>query len=278
MDALAAARRLYRGRDVRPAGAGQLSLAVIVDDELLVRFPRHPFGMEQMDFEVRLLDRIRTVIPVAVPEVIEVALDRPIGEAHVAHRLLPGEVVTPAVVAHWAEPRLLAVAEQVAVFLRHLHHLTVEGGAAGTPRLSPHEFAAHLAREFATWLAPRATERGRVRASAELRGLAGIAAEPAVLCHTDLGGNILFDERTGSVSVIDFGSCLITHPAVDVASLSVLGDAFVAACATTYPLLGDLIEAAAAVRNTFALQDALYGARQEDWEYVDAILADYCSG
>ena len=101
---------------------------------------------------------------------------------------------------------------------------------------------------------------------------------PTVLCHTDLGGNIVFDDDTGAVGVIDFGSCMVTHPAFDLATLSVLGDDFVTACLTTNPDLGRAVDHAGAVRGTFALQDAIYGARQQDWGYVDDVLAGYAPG
>ena len=88
----------------------------------------------------------------------------------------------------------------------------------------------------------------------------------------------MFDDRTESVGVIDFAGCVVTHPAFDLASLSMLGDAVVAACTTTHPDLRRAMDHADAVRGTFALQDALNGARQEDWAYVDEILSGYATG
>ena len=85
-----------------------------------------------------------------------------------------------------------------------------------------------------------------------------------MLCHTDLGGNLLFNDATGRLAVIDFADSTITHPAFDVASLSVLGDALVEAGAD-----------ALVVRATFALQDTRNAAGQGDWRYVDEVLAGY---
>jgi hypothetical protein len=75
--------------------------------------------------------------------------------------------------------------------------------------------------------------------------------------------------------VIDFAGCVVTHPAFDLASVSMLGHDVVAACITTHP---DPRRAMDAVRGTFALQDALNGDRQEDWAYVDEILSGYATG
>ena len=179
------------------------------------------------------------------------------------------------VVRRWPQARLRVVAAQVATFLKELHPLIEEGRAATAPEVRPRGFAAHLSAEVDKLLAPRASGAAIKRARQELADLGALPDSPIAVCHTDLGGNIVVDDLTDSVGVIDFGSCFITHPALDVASLSVLGDDFVDACAADYPLLATVAAEAAAVRRTFALQDALYGARQEEWSYVDGILREY---
>ncbi len=225
--AVEAAADAYPGRTIRVEGEGQLSVAVRVGGELLLRFPRHALGVDHLRLEVRLLERIRPRVDIAVPEVFEVALDRP-------------------------------VAREV-----------------GVRRLGPRVIAEGLAGEFSELLASRTNDLGRSRAHREIAAMARLPDDPLVLCHTDLGGNIIFDEESGTVSVIDFGSCLISHPAFDVASISVLGDDFVTACLAAHPALVPARQYSEAVEGTFVLQDALYGARQQDWPYVDEVLAGY---
>lgn len=263
---------------MRLEGEGQLSVAVRVGHETLLRFPRHAFGADQLAFEVRLLERVRPYLQMSVPEVVEVALDEPIGRAYVAHRHLPGTVVRGEDIAAWPAARVQRVGAEVGVFLRELHALASVGREAGASQLTARAFGKSLAEEFDELLAHRTNDLGRARAHREAATVAGLPDHPAVLCHGDLGGNIVFDERTESVGVIDFGGCVVTHPAFDLASLPTLGDDLVTACITMHPDLRRAIDHADAVRGTFALQDALNGARQEDWAYVDEILSGYATG
>ena len=54
------------------------------------------------------------------------------------------------------------------------------------------------------------------------------------------------------------------------------GAQLMAACAVTYPAITERQDDSHVVRATFHLQDALYGARQGDWPYVDDVLRSYC--
>ena len=60
------------------------------------------------------------------------------------------------------------------------------------------------------------------------------AAASGATTGRQVGGNVLVDSQ-GGVSIIDFGSCLATHPAFDAASLSVLGPEIYHAAAVEYP-------------------------------------------
>ena len=241
----------------------------------MLRFPRHALGVARLAFEVRLLERIRPHLHIAVPEVVEVALDEPVGRAYVAHRYIRGRVVRREDVASWTPARIQRVGAEIGVFLGELHALASVAHDAGAARQTARSFAETLAKEFDQLLADHTYDEAKGRAARETAALAALPDNPTVLCHTDLGGNIVFDDDTGAVGVIDFGSCTITHPAFDLATLSVLGGDFVTACLTTHPELGRAVHHAGAVRGTFALQDALYGARQQEWAYVDEVLRGY---
>jgi Ser/Thr protein kinase RdoA (MazF antagonist) len=75
--------------------------------------------------------------------------------------------------------------------------------------------------------------------------LGNVPNHPSVLVHADLGGNVLYDDASGQVSFIDFGSAMIADPVLDVASLSVLGRELMGRCVRAYPLLAELLEDAA---------------------------------
>src|SRR5437588_11979073 len=76
-EAIDLVRRVFPGRTVEVEGEGQLSSAFRVDDDLVVRVPRHAFGVERLRHEVALLAAIRAEMSVAVPEIVDVVLDQP---------------------------------------------------------------------------------------------------------------------------------------------------------------------------------------------------------
>ena len=276
MDVEAVARREFPGSRIAREGDGQLSVALRVGDDLVVRFPKHALGIERLRFEVRLLDALRPRLTTPVPDIVRVELDRPAGSAFVAHRAIPGRILRGRDIAAMAPERVSAVASRVATFLRELHALTARAHEAGVPERPLAGFAADLLAEVDELLGDRIGPVARQRAERELAALAAVQPrDDHVLCHTDIGGNVLFDEATDAIAVIDFGSCFISDPVLDVASLSVLGDDFVDACAATYPLLGELVAPARVVRDTFVLQEALYAARQADWEHADDVVRSY---
>jgi aminoglycoside phosphotransferase (APT) family kinase protein len=236
-----------------------------------VRVPRHAFGVERLRYEVALLAAIRPRRSVTVPETVDAVLDRPAGEAYVVHRHIPGRILDLASVEAMDPARLESVGRQVGVFLRELHAIDVTDLDA--PRLTPSEFAAQLAAEVDALPSDVVTKTQVGGLHRDLRALATVPDSPMVLCHTDIGGNIVVD-ADGSVGVIDFGSCFVTHPALDVASLSVLGTTVLVAAASEYPLLGALSAEADAVRQTFMCQDVLYGARQQDWDYIRSMFSE----
>lgn len=125
-------------------------------------------------------------------------------------------------------------------------------------------------------LAPRMSSRARRRATRELNALAGIERnEPTVVCHTDLGGNLVWDAVRNRLGVIDFGGAGLSDPVLDLASLTVLGPEVTSRVADQTPHLSGRLNDAQVIRRTFALQDALLSAKQERWHDVAAVLDRY---
>jgi aminoglycoside 2''-phosphotransferase len=264
---------MFPGRAITLEGEGQLSIAWRVGDELVVRVPKHSFGIDRLRFEVRLLESIGTRLDAAaaLPRIVDARLDLPVGRAYVAHRRIPGRILRPGDVASLPRDRIELIGAQVGWFLHELHALDL-ATIADVPVRTAQQFAADLTVEVETLLCPRIRPHQVAALEAMLGEVAGLPAEPSVLAHTDIGGNIVVDDE-GHLGIIDFGSCFATHPAFDVASLSVLGEDLVRSAAAAYPLVGNLRSEAEVVAKSFFLQDALYGARQEDWGYVADMFA-----
>lgn len=271
MEGLEAIRAAFPGQPVKLEGEGQLTWAFRIGPDLVARVPRHRYGIDRLAFEVDLLETIRPLLSVRVPEIVEVALDLPPGQAHVVHRRIPGQVLSPESVGDLRAERLERIGRQVGTFLRELHEIDLDKVPA-VPRLTPSTFADQLRAELDALPAGLVPSEALPTLYRDLEGLAVLPTSPAVLCHTDIGGNIVVSESDDEVGIIDFGSCFVSHPALDLASLSVVGEELTRAATKEYSRLGQLRDEAEAVRRTFVLQDALYGARQEDWSYARGIF------
>ena len=251
-------------------GEGQLCIAYRLSDVVL-RFPRSEFARDRLRAEISVLDRIAPVLNHPLPEIVAAELDTPLSHAFAAHAYLPGSPLTAETVARLPDSKLATVAMKTAAFLRDLHSVSMPELPVRTNR----EFAASLMDESHRYLRPRMTDTRWERVERELDALSGVTTDRLGLCHTDIGGNVLYDDATETVSFIDVGSAMVADPILDFASLSVLGPRFTARCAETYPAIAQRAEDASVVRATFHLQDALYGARQGDWSYVDDVLSTY---
>ena len=262
--------------EIAVLGEGQLTIALSVDGFVL-RFPRSDFARGELRRELAVLEVLRKHVSVALPALEAVELNRDIGHAFVAHRLLPGETLTPAAVESLGPEATAHVVEQVTSFLRELHAVPL-AQLPMVPVRSIAEFADALSEEVRELLGSRLTVSARQRAEDELAQMGKVPTDLLVPCASDIGGNIVYDPESQAVSFIDFGDTIGSDPVLDVASLAALDEGLASACGRVYRVLGDRLEHARAVRATFALQDALYGARQGDWGYVDAILRRYDPG
>lgn len=273
------ARRFRPGAaasEITVLGEGQLTIALSVDGYVL-RFPRSEFARGELRRELGVLDVLRGHVSVALPEIEAVELDGDLGYSFVAHRLLPGALLTPAVVGSLSGDARLHIVERVTTFLRELHSVPL-AQLPMVPVRSLAEFADALDAEVHELLGSRLTASARRRASDELAAMRRLPTELVVPCASDIGGNVVYDPGSQAVSFIDFGDTIGSDPVLDTASLSALDDGLAAACGRAYPVIGERLERADVVRATFALQDALYGARQADWSYVDAVLREYDPG
>ncbi len=97
------------------------------------------------------------------------------------------------------------------------------------------------------------------------------------LRHGDFGpSNILYDPDELVVKgILDFGSAAMGDPAVDFSSLSCYGDDFLQAALTHYPAAEGVLERVKFYRGTFALQEALAGAKLNDRRAYEAGMAPY---
>lgn len=122
------------GRPARPLAEGQFSLAVLLDETLVLRFPRHRFGAAKLRREVELLVSIAQGLPAPVSAPVRVELDRDPPGAFVAHRFIPGRPASRRMLERLDAQAAQQLASAAGTFLTALHRTDLAAVPATVPR------------------------------------------------------------------------------------------------------------------------------------------------
>ncbi|MDX6481321.1 MAG: hypothetical protein QOG85_1831 [Gaiellaceae bacterium] len=170
---------------------------LVLEDEWVVRWPRHRLAVEEIEKEAALLPALAPLLPVAVPQFEYVSREPWL----VVYRLIRGE------------PLVDEDPEGLRTFLEALHGIDID--AVPAPHPDWLEEYREQAEEFRRRVLPllHVDERSRGEALlAETETLTGF--EPA-LTHSDLGPGHLRVRDGRLAGVIDWGDARIGDPALD---------------------------------------------------------------
>jgi len=115
-------------RSVRLNGEGLMNDVVIINEELVFRFPKHEYASKHLSDEINLLRLLQPYITLQIPEPLYHNQDV------LAYRLIPGETLRRDMLLKLSEDDKQAVADQLAQFLKELHGVPVQQIAAEIPR------------------------------------------------------------------------------------------------------------------------------------------------
>ena len=261
---------------------GQYNDILIVNDDLIFRFPRHDEGIEKLEREIALLDRIRPLVPLPIPEPTYRRLTpRAVGQVFAGYRMLPGEPLWRETATAITDPAVVRrLATQLATFLHALHGIPTDQVADVLPTTDWRELWAGLEEEIRATLFPHlpaaAQEQIAARFAAFLDDPKNFAFVPTVI-HGDFGtGNLLWDAPSGVLTaVLDFASATLGDPALDVAALLTYGEPFVQQSLAAYPAIEAMLPRARFYLSTFLLQEALYGIAHDDPDAAERGLAPF---
>jgi len=263
---------------------GQNSDIVVINGELVFRFPKYTQVLERLKVETAILSAIQGRVPLPVPTPTFVSLEgRQVGAALIGYRLIPGKPLWRELYRRIAEERTAgALAAQLGAFLKALHGLPPsEVVDCVLPLMDTYDQCLDI------YTRMRAKLFGYMRPDARrwvTRHFEGFLGEPGnfayepVLKHGDFGpSNILFSEETQEIcGVIDFGSSGLGDPAYDFAGLlSGYGEDLVRRCAIAYPEIESFLPRIRFYRGTFALLEALFGVENGDDQAFQAGIEQY---
>jgi aminoglycoside phosphotransferase (APT) family kinase protein len=174
---------------------------LLVEDEWIVRWPRHELAVEEIEKEVALLPALAPLLPVAVPAFEYVSRDPWL----VAYRIIRGE------------PLVDEDPDGVRAFLEALHGVDVDAVPAPRPDWLG-EYGGH-AEEWRRRVLPLLDVDERSRGEALLAETETLTGFVPALTHSDLGPGHLLVRDGRLAGVIDWGDARVGDPAVDYAWL-----------------------------------------------------------
>ncbi len=271
--------------NVEHAG-GQFNDVLIVNGEWVFRFPRYREGVANLLAETRLLEALQGRLSLEIPRPLVKGFEYKVpGLTFTGHRLVKGEPLDPQGLSALPAEQQEKLAGQLAEFLCELHHVDLAHIPLLLPGAGPQEGTAIriVQDRREVWEGMFADVRGKLFPAMRPDARREVAEHfeayldepklhdfPPCLRHGDFGGsNILWIPSLGrATGVIDFSFCAVGDAAVDLASISTLGDSFFALLSPQYEpdpgLREPLLARARFYRGTFALSEALDGLRDGD--------------
>lgn len=261
---------------------GQFNLIVWVNDAIVFRFPRSVEIAGTFMTEVKILEYVQSHLSLPIPQPTFQNLDRDrCNLMFIGYWALPGKPLwrkTVEVIQN--EGVLDRIAKQLALFLQELHNIKVDELGLVLPVQDGREEWLQMFEDFRTHLFPymRLDAQKFVTATFDkfLNDPRQFDYVPAFR-HGDFGpSNILYDAASQSISgIIDFDSIGVGDPAVDVGAILNLGEDFFSRMCRIYPEMIQLRERVTFYRSTYALQEALYGLRDNVRVSFEAGIAAY---
>jgi len=250
---------------VRAGDDGLVNDVLIVNEELVFRFPRDDSDRRALQREARLLAFVRPRVSLSVPEVIQQHQDC------IVYRFIPGVPLDrQRLLAQDAFTRKVLL-EQLGTFLHELHSLPSEavGGPVETPsgmREEYEELYQALERELLPSMMVWARDWARELFRPLRDGNLDLTYAPAVI-HGDLAPyHLCFDPTSHRLSgVIDFGNAGPGDPSLDLGSvIMAFGESLLWQMESVYPAMPGLVDRARFHAAALELRWGLAAVRSRD--------------
>jgi aminoglycoside 2''-phosphotransferase len=260
---------------------GQFNDLILVNDELIFRFPRYPDYIPALTTEHCILQTIHGRLPLPTPNPLYANLQpaEP-GHTFIGYPLLPGQPLwRETMAAVQDEATIQRFAAQLANFLHQLH--TLPTADLHLPIQDGRDQWAQLYTDFRHHLFPRMRPDAQTAMHHHFEAYLDnphLHNYIPALRHGDFGGsNILHDPAQGVITgILDFGFAGLGDPAIDIAAISSYGQPFLTHFIPAYPGLDEIILARAHFyKGTYALQEALHGLLHNDPEAYQSGIATY---
>ncbi|MBI9045288.1 MAG: aminoglycoside phosphotransferase family protein [Anaerolineaceae bacterium] len=255
----------------KPDFSGENSDVILINREIIFRFPKYITGIKSLSNEIAILRTLHSQLPIPIPIPLYVNLqsENP-GEVFTGHKIIPGESLWREKFHKIKEPLIIKkIAKQLAEFIHELHAVPLETLPFLKEVNDKVSEVQQLYSDFKHYLYSHMRPDACSSVTRDFESFfenSEIHPFEPCLRHGDFGpSNILYDPAKKKISgVIDFGSTGIGDPAYDLASVSCFGNDFLNLFCEIYPASDNMLARARFFKSTFALMEALHGAKNND--------------
>lgn len=264
---------------------GQNNDVLIINDNIVFRFPKYEKGIQKLRVETKLLEKIRPFITIQIPDPSYQRLqDEVPGKVFAGYEMIQGE-------PFWKntftgindEKQLQKLACTLAGFLKELHEIPLSTfeGIMQNDSADIYAETNSLYSQLKDYVYPYMREEAKKEVSLSFETYLNEESHfnfTSSLVHGDFGmTNILYSATKKDISgVIDFGGASIGDPAYDFAGiLASYGEEFLQLFEAYYPNLEAIKKRMYFYKSTFALQEALFGVLNNDKKAFEAGIAQY---
>ncbi|MGE6755435.1 phosphotransferase family protein [Rossellomorea sp. NPDC071047] len=260
---------------------GQNNDVLIVNDNLVFRFPKYVEGIKKLIKETEVLEQIKGKLSLSIPYPQYRSMEtNEVGKVFTGYQRIGGTPLWPDMMKNIHNEE--RIASQLVQFLTELHSQPVDSlGIEKKSAVDALNSIVNLYGKFKDKLFPYMNETSKSEIDHIFERFLSnkeLLSFNTVLIHGDFGAsNILWDSKREEITgIIDFGETEIGDPAYDFAGLlSSYGQPFVKRCLNMYPDGEKIFERMTFYKSTFALQEALHGVENDDREAFESGMKGY---
>ncbi|MGG2015492.1 phosphotransferase family protein [Bacillus sp. S10(2024)] len=278
---------IYPNLDVQTAyvnDIGQNNDVLIVNENIVFRFPKYKEGIAKLIAETKLLEKIQSYVslPIPCPSYQHFQSMEP-GKVFSGYNKINGEPFWNTTFFQLSEEEQSTSTAQLVNFLKELHSIPVPEissilkGDIADIYSEIESLYFQLKEKLFSYMKESARKDVSQSFEAYLSDNSHFTFQPCLI-HGDFGmTNILYDGEKNRISgIIDFGGASIGDPAYDFAGLlSSYGSHFLERFSSLYPNFDQVMDRMNFYKSTFALQEALFGLRNNDRKAFEKGIKDY---
>jgi len=275
---------IYPGIDIcsarQHAHDGEFNDILIVNNDLVFRFPRHTENIPGFLREIQLLLKLQAHLPLPIPDPIYTNVSTTVPwKVFIGYHLIPGQPLYPELMnCITNEATIQGLARQLADSLCILHRLTPGMLGLGLTSQEMLDWVSIFYSEVREHLFPFMRDEACLALTGHLDNYFNtpdLQRYMPTIIHGDFGGsNILIDNNQIS-GIVDFSSGGYGDPALDIAAVSSFGEPFFSPFCQFYTPTEAQLNRARFYRGIFALEEALYGWKNEDMEAFKSGMEQY---